>query len=173
MPSARKLLRSFLGLALPKNSRALEIQSKIRLLASENVINDDERASQLVNEYPHFPPILSHSGTPSSTNEPLFTYANRAALDLFGYQWDEFIGIPSKFSAKGDARGSRVKMMEKARDTGIIVGYEGERVQKSGNIFRIKNGIIWNLVDDGKVTGQAALLPDVVVDGATHHYLFK
>src|ERR1700753_4520139 len=31
--------------------------------------------------------------------DPLFVYANLTAQKLFGYSWDEFIGMPSRLSA--------------------------------------------------------------------------
>ena len=112
-----------------------------------------------------FPPLLAHSGTPTSTNDPLFTFGNNTALALFGYSRSEFLGMPSRLSALPDDQAAREEMMKQARDVGFILGYQGDRVHKSGSIFQIKEGVIWNLCDDKeKIIGQAALIPDVITE---------
>lgn len=170
---AKRLLQSFLSLRLDNagSKRALEIQYKIKLLAGNEFC--EEKATEIVN-LKTFPPLLSHSGTPTSTNDPLFTFANTSALTAFGYSESEFIGMPSKYSAKQDARDARLRMMQQATELGIITGYAGERVHKSGKIFKIEEGIIWNLIEDdgNRIIGQAALLPQAIdIDGKKIKYL--
>lgn len=168
MTNATNLLQSFLSLNLENagSKRALEVQTQIRKLAS-TTLGSEQKALELVNCTKTFPyGLLSHSGTPTSTNDPLFTFANTAALNAFGYKNSEFIGMPSKFSAKPDHRDARLKMMVQAKEmgvAGVITGYSGERVHKSGKIFKIEDGIIWNLVDNEKIVGQAALLPRIII----------
>ncbi|MDQ7913585.1 MEKHLA domain-containing protein [Pseudomonas sp. 102515] len=103
--------------------------------------------------------LLAH-GTES---DPLFCYANRQALSCFGYPRDEFIGMPSRFSASPKDRDERQRLMEAVGRKGYASGYEGWRVDKAGQAFEIHAGVVWNLVDvDGQRLGQAALFwPDL------------
>ena len=104
-------------------------------------------------------PVLAHSGTPTSKNDPKFTFANPAALALFGYNESEFIGLPSKLSAGPEDRSEREVMMKQAALDGYILNYNGIRVKKNGEMFWIKNGIIFNLKEGDTVIGQAAIIP--------------
>lgn len=104
-------------------------------------------------------PILAHSGTPSHYNDPRFTFANKAALKLFGYKREEFVGLKSKYSAKPDDRKLREEMMVQAEMNGYIMGYNGIRVKKSGQLFRISDAFIWNVLENDQIIGQAAMLP--------------
>lgn len=102
--------------------------------------------------------LLAH-GTES---DPLFCYANAQALRCFGYPRAEFIGMPSRFSASPKDRDERQRLMEAVGCQGYASGYEGWRVDRAGEAFRIHAGVVWNLVDvDGQRLGQAALFwPD-------------
>jgi hypothetical protein len=51
--------------------------------------------------------LMSHDTAP----DPLFNYANRTALDLFEYAWEELIGLPSRFSAEPVNREEREKLL--------------------------------------------------------------
>jgi MEKHLA domain len=50
---------------------------------------------------------LAHSAEGWDDGDPRFTYANRAALELFEASWDELIGLPSRRSADEDAQAVR------------------------------------------------------------------
>ena len=52
--------------------------------------------------------LLAHD----TSADPLFVYANRMAQERFGYTWDEFVGLPSRLSAGGQAREERRVFME-------------------------------------------------------------
>ncbi len=89
--------------------------------------------------------------------DPRFIYANRAAQACFEYGWDELVGLPSRLSALPDARAERQRMLDEVAHWGISFGYRGLRVAKSGRIFWIEDGVIWQLIaPDGSIRGQAA-----------------
>ncbi|GAB6142311.1 MEKHLA domain-containing protein [Methylosoma difficile] len=97
--------------------------------------------------------VLSHNGE----SEPLFNYANLKALELFGYQWHELIGLPSKLSAEADTQPEREQLLAQAAKFGFSENYHGVRISKSGQRFSIKNAVIWNVHDaQGRIKGQAA-----------------
>ena len=89
--------------------------------------------------------------------DPIFNYANRAALALFQYTWDEFIRIPSRESAEPANQAARAALMQKVTTQGYVDDYSGVRIAKSGARFRIERATVWNVVDAGGVyRGQAA-----------------
>ncbi len=100
--------------------------------------------------------LLAHDASP----DPLFVYANLTAQRVFGYSWDEFVGLPSRLSAGETDRESRRIFMESVARNGYSDDYRGRRVTKAGRHFWIEQGTIWNLTDDcGRPAGQAAMIP--------------
>ena len=98
--------------------------------------------------------VLSHNGEA----DPIFTFANRAAQQLFEYSWDEFLTLRSHQSAEPQHRSNRSEMLERAARDGYIADYRGIRISASGKRFEIENAIIWNVVDQqGNSVGQAAV----------------
>jgi PAS domain-containing protein len=98
--------------------------------------------------------VLSHDGS----EDPVFTYANRAAQQLFEYDWDQFLRMPSRLSAEPDLRSDRAEMLRRALEDGYINDYSGVRISASGRRFQIDDAIIWNVVDgSGVQRGQAAI----------------
>lgn len=105
--------------------------------------------------------------------DPLFNYANRAALQLFGMDWAEFTAMPSRLSAGPVERGERAELLARVSRDGYIDDYAGIRVAKGGRRFMITGATVWNLLDDrGQAAGQAALIPHwepwQAPDGRTH-----
>lgn len=99
--------------------------------------------------------VLAHN----AESDPRFTYANEAALAMFGYRRDEIIGLPSRLSASPDRRAARAEFLELVRAQGLADGYADVRVDRSGQPFRIRDGSVWQVTDpDGNVIGQAALI---------------
>ncbi|MGW2103379.1 MEKHLA domain-containing protein [Streptomyces olivaceoviridis] len=47
--------------------------------------------------------LLAHD----TSADPLFVYANSRARERFGCSWDEFVGMPSRLSARPDGRRDR------------------------------------------------------------------
>jgi PAS domain S-box-containing protein len=97
--------------------------------------------------------VLSHNTDP----DPIFVYANRAAQNRFGYDWQEFTSLPSRLSAEMQEREERQRLLETVARNGFIANYRGLRVTKSGHRFWMEDGIVWQLIDErGQHHGQAA-----------------
>lgn len=87
------------------------------------------------------------------------TYINCCALSHFKYQENDMLTMPSKYTADGEERERRQKMLQQVAALGVIKGITGPRVDSQGNTFMIYDGIIWNLLgEDGKRIGQAGLV---------------
>ncbi len=89
--------------------------------------------------------------------DPILTYGNRSALELFGMPWDEFTQTPSRYTAETPERNERERLLETVAKDGFIDDYSGVRISKSGRRFQIRRATVWNLIDDaGLKVGQAA-----------------
>ena len=97
--------------------------------------------------------VVAHGTEP----DPVFFYANRAALGLFGYSAEEFIRLPSRLSAAPVAREERARLLAEVTAKGFIDDYSGVRTARSGGGIRIERATVWNLIDPkGSNSGQAA-----------------
>ncbi|WP_144097666.1 MEKHLA domain-containing protein [Croceicoccus sediminis] len=102
----------------------------------------------------HLPAVVLAHGT---EDDPLFFYANRAALDLFALTGEQVLAMPSRLSAEMPLREEREALLARVRAQGFIDDYAGIRIASDGRRFRIKAATVWNLVDpDGVNRGQAA-----------------
>jgi hypothetical protein len=102
------------------------------------------------------PFVLVSHGT--QTN-PIFNYGNRTALDLWGLTWQELLETPSRATVQGEEIKieERQKMLDLVKKQGYISDYNGVRITKNGQLFRIEKAIVWNIIDrDGIYCGQAA-----------------
>jgi len=100
--------------------------------------------------------VLSHDIRP----EPVFNYANRTAMQLFGMSWDEITHLPSRYSAEPMLQAERAGFLERVAADGYVDDYSGVRIAKDGSKFMIENATVWNLIDGkGRFCGQAALIP--------------
>jgi hypothetical protein len=91
--------------------------------------------------------------------DPLFVYANLTAQERFGYDWDEFVGLPSRLSAGRQAREERRVFMDAVRLRGYAEDYRGLRITKSGRRFWIEDATVWNVISlRSGLVGQAALI---------------
>lgn len=100
-------------------------------------------------------PVVAHNTAP----DPLFIFANRAALSWFEMTWEEFVGMPSRFSAEPDNRATRQEMLDRVARHGYIDDYSGIRISASGKRFAISDSVIWNFNDEqSNKVGQAACL---------------
>lgn len=125
-------------------------------LPAPESLNADERLAWLHARAPYA--LLAH-GTQA---DPLFYYANEQALASFKYSREQFIGMPSRFSASPLDREMRQTLLEQVTAKGIAHGYSGYRVDRLGQAFMIHQGSVWTLIDEqGAPCGQAALFwPD-------------
>ncbi|MFM7375098.1 MAG: MEKHLA domain-containing protein [Chthoniobacterales bacterium] len=94
-------------------------------------------------------------------SDHLFNYANRQALELFQYAWDELMGKPSSASAEPVHRDERRRLLDEVGEHGFIENYSGIRISKNGRRFRIKKATVFNLLDaNGNYVGQSATFAD-------------
>lgn len=99
--------------------------------------------------------LLSHG----LETDPIFNFANQAALILFEYSWDEFMQLPSRLSAKPVDQDERQRLLNAVNQQGYINDYSGIRITASGREFFIENAVIWNVIDsNGHYCGQAAAI---------------
>lgn len=99
--------------------------------------------------------VLSH-GTEA---DPIFNYGNKTALELFEMEWDDFIKMPSRFSAEEKSWEERAGLLAQVSEYGYIDGYKGVRVSSTGKRFMVEDAIVWNMMDEeGIYRGQAAVL---------------
>lgn len=125
-------------------------------LPAPDSLSEDERLAWLHHQAPYA--LLAHG----IETDPLFHYANEQALASFKYPREEFIGMPSRFSASPMDREMRQTLLEQVTAKGIDHGYSGYRVDRMGRAFMIHEGSVWTLLDErGVRCGQAALFwPD-------------
>jgi len=89
--------------------------------------------------------------------DPVFFYGNRLALEVFAMDFAGFTRLPSRYSAEPLEREERARLLERVSRDGFIDNYSGVRITASGQRFRIKQAVVWNLIDEkGVCHGQAA-----------------
>jgi len=89
--------------------------------------------------------------------DPLLNYANRRALALWETDLASLVGTPSRLTAEPVAREDRERLLVETRRHGYVDHYEGVRISRTGRRFRVRNALVWNLIDAaGTYAGQAA-----------------
>ena len=89
--------------------------------------------------------------------DPVFFFGNRAALAAFEISFEDFARLPSRKSAEAPLRGERQALLDRVSTHGFIDDYAGVHISAKGRRFRIKNAVVWNLIDaEGVRQGQAA-----------------
>ncbi|MEM9283923.1 MAG: MEKHLA domain-containing protein [Verrucomicrobiota bacterium] len=122
-----------------------------RLLAEEDDLQGEIGEAQRLFEAPFF--VASHS----TADDPILTYGNRAALELFEMSWEAFTTTPSRFTAEAPERSERERLLAAVSSQGYIDDYSGVRISSSGRRFQIEQATVWNLEDShGNPRGQAA-----------------
>lgn len=100
------------------------------------------------------PRVIVAHGTQA---DPVFFFANRAALAAFESDVEAFTRMPSRLSAEAPLREERQALLDRVSRDGFIDDYAGVRISALGRRFRIERAIVWNLVDGaGARHGQAA-----------------
>jgi hypothetical protein len=98
-------------------------------------------------------PVLAHG----TGRNPLCTYGNRTALELFELDWAALVRLPSNRTAEAAARSERSAALRRVAEAGYLTGYRGIRVARSGRRFGVDQGRIWTVLDEvGRSVGQAA-----------------
>lgn len=114
-------------------------------------MSDEEAARYLF----HAPlAMVSHD----AAKDPIFNYANRAALELFGMSWEELTVLPSRLSAEAVNQEERTRLLAEVSQRGYIEHYQGVRIGRHGRRFLIEDAVVWNLLNSSGVPcGQAAM----------------
>jgi hypothetical protein len=105
----------------------------------------------------HPQPLVSH-GTEA---DPIFRYANQAALTLWQMDWQAFTKLPSRHSAEPNPniQSDRTALLQAALAQGHVANYQGIRISAQGNRFAIAETLLWTVTDSmGQTQGQAALI---------------
>eukprot|EP00882_Tetradesmus_deserticola_P009361 GHRQ01009880.1.p1 GENE.GHRQ01009880.1~~GHRQ01009880.1.p1 ORF type:complete len:360 (+),score=147.76 GHRQ01009880.1:56-1081(+) len=111
---------------------------------------------------------LAHNKFEEGVEDPVFTYANKASLELFERTWDQMIGMPSRNSAEAAAQEDRTQVLEAAATGGSVQDYSGWRISKSGKRFRVKDLKLFNVTElDGTLWGQAAVFNQYELEDGT------
>jgi hypothetical protein len=98
--------------------------------------------------------VASHGTGP----DPVFSYGNRMALELWETDWPTFTGMPSRLSAEPVEQAERSRFMAQVSALGFVDDYSGIRISTRGRRFRIRCATVWNLVDArGEYRGQAVV----------------
>jgi hypothetical protein len=136
---------------LPAHAQLL--LTSFRQLTGRTLLPSSLAPSQAAREL-YFAPfvVLSHDGA----TDPLFTYANRAAQNLFEMPWEEIVGMPSRYSAEPLLRKERQRLLERVASDGFIDDYRGVRISRTGKRFLVRNATVWNLLGSNGPLGQAA-----------------
>ena len=97
--------------------------------------------------------ILAHG----TGDDPVFFFANRAALVAFETTAAAITAMPSRLSAEPLARNERQALLDRVSAHGFIDDYAGVRISARGRRFTIREAVVWNLLDAaGERHGQAA-----------------
>lgn len=127
------------------------ITGSYRRIVGKPLVDDTKGSHWLYHDAPFA--MLAHDGS----QDPHFIYANQAALNRFGYAWNELIGLPSRLSAEAPERAERQRLLDAVSRDGFISDYRGIRIAKSGQRFWIEKAVVWQLIDShGRLHGQAA-----------------
>jgi hypothetical protein len=98
--------------------------------------------------------IVSHG----TEKDPVFNYANLKAQELWKLGWEDFIKMPSRLSAEAVEVNERQRVLDEVEKNGFISNYSGVRISSIGKRFKIKDTVLWNVVDErGVFHGQAAM----------------
>ncbi len=130
------------------------LRRSLRALTGRDLIAGDQALWQAAEQIYRAPfAVLSHDTAP----DPILTYANRCALDLFELTWDQLLRMPSRLTAEAPDREERARLLGRVTARGYIDDYAGVRVSRTGRRFRIEAATVWNLRDGaGRHRGQAA-----------------
>ena len=94
-------------------------------------------------------------------DDPVLSYGNQAALDLWEMDWEQFTKTPSRLTAEPVNRDERAQMLAQAKTHGYISDYRGIRISFSGERFLVERATVWNIhKPDGTPLGQAATFSD-------------
>jgi len=130
------------------------LRSSLRRLTGRDLVAADLCPARAAERIYHAPfAVLSHD----AADDPVLTYANRCALELFELSWEQLVRTPSRLTAEAPQREERARLLARVSAKGYVDDYAGVRVSRTGRRFRIEAATVWNLLDGmGNRCGQAA-----------------
>ena len=96
--------------------------------------------------------LVSHGREP----DPIFNYGNRRALELWEFSWEDFTQMPSRKCVEPVTQEERDRLLAEAATKGFSY-FSGIRITSTGQRFHIEDGILWNVLDEQRRCGQAAV----------------
>ena len=96
--------------------------------------------------------LVSHGTQP----DPIFNYGNLKALELWQLDWEEFTQMPSRKTAEQVVQSERDRLLAETAAKGFSY-FSGIRITSTGQRFEIEDGILWNVLDQQRWCGQAAV----------------
>jgi len=131
----------------------LLLESFVRVVGRELIPRTGTRAEQARHLFEAPFVVVSHGIEP----DPVLNYGNLAALQLWEMDHAAFVLTPSRLTAEPVHRDERARLLARTLRDGYVDDYQGVRVSRSGQRFRIERAIVWNVIDaDGHRHGQAA-----------------
>ena len=91
--------------------------------------------------------------------DPTFNYGNDIFLESFGYQWEEFVELPSRSCVSNDDEvNERQKILDRVKERKVKSGetaYENLiRVRKDGRKIMLRGVTLWNVFEDAMEEGH-------------------
>ena len=147
-------VQSSRGRSTSTEQHVARLLRSFRRWTGRDLLTGDGSPRELAKYLFHAPFVVISHGT---EGDPIFNYANRAALELWEMPWDEFTRTPSRLTAEPADRTTRAALLTQVTAKGFIDGYRGVRVSKTGRRFLIERAIVWNVLDErDDHCGQAA-----------------
>ena len=99
--------------------------------------------------------------THGTEDDPIYNFANRAALAAFWRPWDDMVRLPSSQSVvlRSVDASKRIELMKSVTDNNYVENATGIRVRDDGKFIQLVDAVVWNIVDDDDdrtYIGQAA-----------------
>ncbi len=92
-----------------------------------------------------------------SQQDPLLSYGNATALELWEISIPTLLTTPSRKTAEPVHRDERRNLLERTTRDGYVDDYRGIRISTTGKRFLIERATVWNVEDsEGNPIGQAA-----------------
>lgn len=134
--------------------RSLLILDSYRHWLGEDLISREGSAAELARRLFLAPCVVVAHGREA---DPVLSYGNRCALDLWELTLAQFLATPSRMTAEPLHRDERDRLLQRTREQGYVDDYRGIRVSRTGRRFLIERATVWNLRDSrGELLGQAA-----------------
>lgn len=142
---------------IPRDGRLSLIADSYQRLLGHSLVDDQDDIAVSLWVVPRV--IVAHG----IEDDPVFFYGNRMALRAFEMDFEAFTRLPSRYSAEPLAREERARLLQRVSRDGFIDDYAGVRISAQGRRFRIKQAVVWNLIDkSGVCHGQAATFAEWV-----------